>query len=140
MRRPRFLAFGLAMAFAVVAVGAFAQKQEDSDEPRVRRLMIQKRDLLQERVNAFEQSYLIGKAGRAEVFEARAELIRSQLDLAANHSERIEILESQVQLYQAMEQLAESNFKTGDTTRPEVLKARVNRIDAEVELLLEKRD
>lgn len=139
MKLSKPLAIAVTAVFAVtIAVGASAQKDPKPAETELRKLMTQKRDLLQRRVSMLEQTYLTSDTSHVEVVEAKRDLIKAQLDLAETHSERLEVLTSQLELCRELERVSKSKFQLGDATQAELLHIMANRIDAEIALLLEK--
>lgn len=139
MLRRNPLVFALVAAVSVAtALSTLAGNEANPAEARIRELMMQKRDVLQQRIAALEQFYKNGQVTHADVLNAKIELLTAELDLAANKNERLGVLESQLQLFRRLEKVAQAQFLTGEALHTEVLQAKAARIDAEIALLLAK--
>lgn len=132
--------FQLSVAIIVAAAlfaypGSQAQEKEPQANAEIRKLMMDRRDILQsvlelqeERVHGAEQNtpQLL-----SALLTAHNDLLEAELDLAANKRDRIQLLEALVKQARAFEEEVRDRNESGIT----ILRATAHRIQAEVRLL-----
>ncbi|MEX1040660.1 MAG: hypothetical protein WDZ51_08525 [Pirellulaceae bacterium] len=129
------LGVGLGLLFGTAVTSA---ENTESQDTEVRKLLLQKRDILQQQVKHFTQAHLMGKANYGEVLDAQMEVLGVELELAGSKADRIAVLESRVKNRQVLEVQMESQFRTGGVTQDKILTAKTEQIDAQIALLREK--
>src|SRR5262249_18406380 len=102
----------------------------------------QVRALLEERLKALktiasetEQAFTSsGRIPFEELVKAKVQVLLGELDLCNTDKERIEILEKIVGHAKELEQVVDANFTAGRTPHVDLLKAQVDRLNAEIAL------
>ena len=118
------------------AVSAFIARVEASPDDDPLRQKLKERHntavrFLQTRID----SYRSGTADSAAVFEAAQGVGYAKLDLAASSAERTAVARQMLDLLKLVESRVEQQFRAGVTPESTLLRARLARLDAEVELL-----
>jgi RNA polymerase sigma factor (sigma-70 family) len=93
------------------------------------------RDIATETDQRFKAS---GQASPDAVIHARLAVLKAELELAQSAKERVAIYEKNVALAKELEGIAEALFKAGRVPSSDRLKAKVYRLEAEIELEREK--
>lgn len=107
-------------------------------ESQLRDLLIERKQVLEMLVRTAEGRIKTGVATYDEVFVLRRDLLAAELDLCNTPAERIAVCEKTVQLAKKQEQLARDFVAVGKLAKGGAAKARLSRLEAEIELLREK--
>lgn len=137
---PRIL-----LAIAIIGIGFGllsipadnSAENTESQDVKVRKLLMQKRDILQQRVEYFTLQHNAGEVSADRLPNAQMELLAVELELATSHADRIAILESQLQNRRELEERMTVLSTTADVTKITLLTYQIQRIDAEIALLRE---
>jgi len=135
MTRQKSLAL---LAIVVIGSFAFAQHQRKPESDSIATLMKEREQTLLQLVEIAKQSFEQGDGSIDSVIEAERDLLDARLESATTRQERIEIREAQLDL--ATQQEAKINKLTalGVVSPKDSKTAKVNRLNAEIELLREK--
>ena len=101
---------------------------------KVRELQKERLALLRQVADWTTQAYKGGRFELLAVLEARREGIAAELELCETHKERLAVLEKAVELAKETEKSTEKLVEGRVAARTEQLKARANRLQAEIEL------
>jgi len=126
-----------AIAFSMTTITP-AQNDTASIDAQVRDLMLQKRDILQQRLEMAKKSFLSGQITNDRVLSARNDVLDAELDLAASKADRIAVLESKVEILKEIEEAVSTRQGVNGGPFGARLEATIDRIDAEIALLREK--
>lgn len=110
---------------------ADAAKPEDA---RLKDLLKEKVATLKEIAAQVETTVQSGRAPVEELYQARRAVLQAQLDLSETDKEQIAILEEAVALARKQEEQVSQRAKSGRVPPGDVLRARVNRLEAEIAL------
>jgi hypothetical protein len=110
-----------------------AEKQATEDS-KIRKLLKERIATLKEMVREMEASKAVGRTGSDGVLKARIEVLRAELELAESQKERIAIHEKIVALAMEFEILAQESFKAQTLSTVDLLRAKANRLEAEIAL------
>lgn len=114
---------------------AGAAEAEEEASKRLRHLLVEKHETLQTISKQVIQAFQTGKASFEQVYRAKQAVLNSELALTEDMQARIEILEQHVALAKQFEENTARSFQLGETTQDAVLKARIDRLDAEISLV-----
>ena len=139
----------LAIAVFVLATGHVVVTRpahsEPSEEPRVGVSSAKLDALLKERRDTFRQllkmaraRHRLGGATVESVIHASLQLLQAELEMAKGSGERIAIHKQMIELLRTLEKTAQQKFKAGAVRQDEVLKAKADRLQAEIRLLREQ--
>ncbi|WP_237226526.1 TolC family protein [Rubinisphaera sp. JC750] len=112
-----------------------AVEAEEEASKRLRHLLVEKHETLQTISKQVIQAFQTGKASFEQVYRAKQAVLNSELALTEDMQARIEILEQHVALAKQFEENTARSFQLGETTQDAVLKARLDRLDAEISLV-----
>ncbi|MBA4066570.1 MAG: hypothetical protein C0501_23270 [Isosphaera sp.] len=119
-------------------VGNAPNDQPPKDKPggnaKVRELQKERLALLRQVADWTTEAYKGGRFELLAVLEARREVIAAELELCETHKERLAVLEKAVELAKEIEKNTEKLVEARNAARAELLKARANRLQAEIEL------
>ncbi len=124
------LAFGLVL-FAV------AQEESANDPNEIRKLQAQKVELLQDLVERYRFAYSSGKPVLEELLAVERDLLSAKLDMTISPAERVAIRESIVENHRKLVQARVAGLQLGKNAEADILRARVEKIDAEIALARE---
>jgi outer membrane protein TolC len=146
----RFLAGVFLIAVTVAAGATFSMHvlratpttgQADSQPPdgagkapRVRALLKDKLATMREIVAWIEKSHQVGRASDEEVLQAKLAVLQAELELAESDRERVTVLEKVVAVQKEIETIVQTHFKAARAGQIDVLRAKANRLDAEIAL------
>ena len=98
-------------------------------------LMQQRLEALKEAVELQEQMMQMGIAPDSKALrDAQVEALAAELELCSTRSERIGVLKRNLEALQKYEKLALARFKTGSSPANETLRAKADRLKAEIAL------
>ena len=120
------------------ATWTFGQGDSAGPEAEIHELLTQKRDVLQERVEAVRRLYDLGTVQRERVLAAQRDLLAAGIDLAQTQAERLEVLGAIVENAQEYERVLAERYENGTVGQDEVQLATVARIDSQIALLRAK--
>jgi RNA polymerase sigma factor (sigma-70 family) len=104
-------------------------------ESKVRTLLKERLDLLKKIAAALEKVYeRSGTVKLEELAQAKIAVLKAELELCQSARERVAIHEKMVALTEDLVRFAESRYQSGQLPVWELLQARVNRLDAQIEL------
>lgn len=129
--------FGVGLGLLSIP-GKNAGENTESQDAEVRKLLLQKRDLLQERVEYFTQAQIAGTVSVDHLPNAQMELLAVELELATSKADRLAILESQLQNRREVELRMTELHENANVTKDSLVTYQTQRIDAEIALLREK--
>ncbi len=81
-----------------------------------------------------EKHYQKGQISTEEMAQTRIEVLKADLDLCESDKARVGLHQRIVSQYKEIEKLKEAGFKAGQVTQADLLRAKVNRLEAEIEL------
>ena len=99
-----------------------------------RKLLMERRDILQNTLQHVEMNYDAGRADSKQLGQAKIDLLRVEIELAETPQKRIEILSQIVTIYAEQEKLTKLFLDAGRATLEELNKVKLERLDAEEEL------
>lgn len=111
--------------------------QSPSSE-EVRELMIQRRDVLKQRATTLDTMYQAGRLKLDSVLRGRDQLLEAELHLAENTEQRQAIYEQRVENMRKLEETIQARFDNGDAQYEASLAATAARLQAEINLALER--
>jgi outer membrane protein TolC len=122
---------------AVVCVATLTNAQNDALRPNdnVHQLLTERRDTLQERLDAIEASFKSGRTETVVLIGAELDLLAANLELATQPVERIALLEKMVSNMKQIEDWTLGRFENGTGLRHDLLLAKAARLRAEIDLL-----
>ncbi|QDU89821.1 hypothetical protein Pla175_32170 [Pirellulimonas nuda] len=128
------------LSAVVVAAASFvlAQQQPGAGGPSLAALLNQRQQTLQELVDLARSNHEQGEGSLETLIAAESELLEARLDAATTPQERIAIRRSQLRLAVRLEEGVSALAENGDGAPTDVMKARVGRLNAQVELLREE--
>ena len=117
---------------------SFSQEPAKSTtETSIVKLLRKRHAVLSQLVRVQTQAYTQGEADIEAVVQAHQELLLVELELAANHGEKIRLIRKAVRLAGELENIAEAKFKAGQASQADVLRSRAEKLRAETDLLRE---
>ena len=144
----RSFLFGMSVLFVAASVSSGmiradepgkTQQAETEKQPSIHDLLVERRDTLQE---VCAMKIALNKKGKEtfeSLFRSELDLAEANLQLADTHAQRMEILKERVDLYRKIEGLYKVRFDDARVTRVEVLIAKSDRLNAEIDLLREEK-
>ena len=109
----------------------------DSRENELQQLLTERRMILSRIVESMKIFLESGRIGIDEYRDANIALLRAEMDLRNTPNDRIEILEKIVQLHKKCEEQVARRADEGRATRIDVEKAKLARLEAQIELVRE---
>ncbi len=106
----------------------------------LRDVLIERRDMLQKKLQNLEQKSKAGLVDSKELQQAKIDLLRVESELAESPQKRIDILGQIVDLYKEQEKRTQQLLDAGRATQDEFDKAKLQRLEAEAELTKAKAD
>lgn len=104
----------------------------------VRKLMTQRRDVLQLREKTLNELYKAGELGLDAVLRSRDQLWEAELQLAESTEQRVAICEKKVENMRKLEETIKLQFNQGEGQYEAVLEATAARLQAEIDLARER--
>ena len=131
----------IAASLGVMLCSRTAESQEEgqtSPESRINRLLIERRDILRELLDAVKLRYESGETSVNSVFHAQNVLIEADLELAQTDIERMGIHDMRVKNLRNFENALEQQHSQGEATVEQLLASKAARMQAEIEFLREQ--
>ena len=125
------------VVIALLALGAAianGERQAVGSSERLRQLMTERYEILQNIAASVEKLFEAGMVSLREWQDARVTLYQAQADVAADRAERIRVYEEMVEFLRKAEQLAQRRADSGRMTQLEVQQARLATIEAQMAL------
>ena len=104
------------------------------DEPEVKKLLIQRRDLLRDLEKVRREQFKTGRGSMEDILGATRKRVEVELELAETHAARIAALEDLLRVAAQIDDLAKARNKVGRMELAEVLEARDIRLKCEIDL------
>jgi len=142
--RVVLIAFVFIAASAVFLIGEkrttlrAAQAAGEATQERLRELLLERKQLLEKRVEDMKVFVDAGRVSGPEYAKAKEAALLAGLDLCDTKAERIEIRKEIVEIYKVAEALAKRRADTGRATQSELGEAKFTRLEAEINLLKEE--
>lgn len=130
---------GVAVAAVIVITATLSNsaQREIAESKTERELLVERNSVLEQIVQLNRDAYRTGDKGFSSVGHAHAELLESQLALAAVADDRMVVLRDMVQLAVQLEKMAQQRFQAGGATQLDVLESRAVRLKFEAQLAQE---
>ena len=109
----------------------------ESHESELQKLLIERKKLLTRIVQSMKIFLEAGRVGIDEYRDANIALLRAEMDLCRTRNERIDILQKMVQFHTTCEAYVERRAAEGRATRIDVERAKIARLEAQIELIRE---
>ena len=106
----------------------------EAKDSKLQGLLKERLATLREIAAQTDQAYRAGQATMEQVVQANQSLLAAELDLCASAKERIAILQKGVELAKQQEEVAMQRSRAGVAPAYVPLKAKVNRLEAEIAL------
>ncbi len=136
----RMLLCGFAILAVCIGFNTFTNAENNAAVPdgKVRQLLTERRDTLQSRLDAVEASFKDGLTDTTVVIAAEIDLLDAKLELANQPADRIAIREGVVASMKRIEDWTGQQFNNGKALQQDLLLAKAERLQAEIELLRER--
>jgi len=121
-----------------LSVSTKVSAAREATQERLRELLLERRRLLEKRVEDMKVFVDAGRVSGSEYAKAREAALLAGLDLCNTKAERIEIRKEIVEIYKVAEALAKRRADTGRATQSELGEAKFTRLEAEINLLKEE--
>lgn len=131
------LCFALGVMSRIPAFGQDAKtatSDTNAATKTVRALMEERRDVLQQRAEAFEALKNIGQSTPAEVISARNDFLDAELALASDQTQRMDVLNRKLENARQYESLMKARRASARGTMADVLMATAGCLDVEIEI------
>ena len=79
-----------------------------------------------------------GTVSPESVVESQIDLLNARLDMSDSQADRVTLMKQRVDCYKKLEEAQEAHVMNATATRVDVMQARANRLEAEIELLREE--
>ncbi|HBG78470.1 MAG TPA: hypothetical protein DDW84_06465 [Phycisphaerales bacterium] len=99
-----------------------------------RKLLMERRDILQKTLHDVEMSYNAGRADSKQIGQVKIDLLRVEIELSETPQKRIDLLSQIVTIYAEQEKSTKLLLDAGRTTRGELDRVKLQRLNAEEEL------
>jgi len=99
-----------------------------------RKLLMERRDILQKTLHDVEMSYNAGRADSKQLRQVKIDLLRVEIELSETPQKRVELLSQIVTIYTEQEKSTKLLLDAGRATLEELNKAKLLRLNAEEEL------
>lgn len=110
------------------------QTNNNESSARIRKLLIERRDVMAQRVEYFTSQFHQARISRIPVLKAKDDLIAADIDLAETRNDRIELLKARVANLKEAEESCIALRNAATVSLLEVLEATSQRLLAEIEL------
>ncbi len=117
--------------------GIVAERRE-SHESELQQLLMERKRLLTCIVQSMKFFLEAGRVGIDEYRDANIALLRAEMDLCETRNDRLKILEKIVQFHTTCEAWVEKRAAEGHATQIDVDRAKVARLQAQIELIRKK--
>ena len=135
MKRLLFTALLLSVAVILSHEGKTPQVVAQSGETSaVTKLLIERRDTLRSIEDLHKRQIQSGAGGYVELIRATMARLEAELDLADSNEERIATLEKKLEETKKLERMVQERLKNGAANELEILRIRVERLEAEIAL------
>jgi hypothetical protein len=115
-----------------------SQAAGEAMQKQLRQLLLERKQLLEKRVEDMKVFVDAGRVSGSEYAKAREAALLAGLELCNTKAERIEIRREIVEIYKVAEAWAKRRADTGRATQSELDEAKVACLEAEINLLREK--
>ncbi len=135
--QPMFLVFGilvLAMSFKSNGVAPQASAAADVKGAKVNQLMNAKVEVLQDVVTLCEKAVATARIDYKQLYDAKRQLCRAQLDVCTTDAERIVVLEKCLEEAKQYEGIVRERVQNAAASKMDELRAQVDCLDIEIEL------
>ena len=128
------------MTTFLVAISLGAARQNGKqDEAATLSLMQEREKVLQALVDLERQKFELGESTLENIIDAERELLEAKLESATTKQERIAIREAALKLARERELRVSRRVEQGDLSPGSVLRAKADRLRADIDLHLERR-
>ncbi len=135
MKRLLLIAPLLIVAVILCHEGKAPQVAAQTDQTgTLRKLLIERRDTLRTIEESRAALRKVGRGNYVELFRAVMARLEAELDLADSKAERIATLEKKLEETKKLERMVQKRLKKGAANELEVLRIRVERVEAEIAL------
>lgn len=138
MKTTVLLVAVLAAAFLTAVAnsqeGTAPKTEQGGAATKVKDLQQQRIATLKEIVEAFSAQRQNGRGSFEDLIDAKVQLLNAELEIASSDAERVTICESIVKQFVTLEEVAQANREGARGTYTAVLKAKANRLEAEIRL------
>jgi hypothetical protein len=111
------------------------EKLDAAIREKIRKLQVERRDVLKNAVRAREQAYLAGRASPEALLKLSGLLLEAELDLATTAQQRIAAHAAELGRAREMEKVTTARYEAGQTTQADYHLARAARLKAEINWL-----
>jgi hypothetical protein len=125
---------GIALGCCLIAA-TWAEERKPVAQDEIKELMIQRRDVLKQRVAAVDEQFRVGRTALGELVAAQNDLLTAELELAESKTKRVALLTERLANCEKLEQFAELNVRNGIGLIQEQLVAKAARLSAQIALL-----
>ena len=120
-------------------------KSKEADEspapkrsPTLEALQLQRIATLREIVQVMEDQYSTGQNDLASVLRAKHNLLRARLEHAVEKTQRLQLLQEQLEEFRQLETVVQTKVDAGIVTNVQLLSVRAERLAAQIELVREQ--
>ena len=140
MTRGTFATFALLVlaAWYMTTRSDAQQDTKTSNAAKLRQLLQQRHDALQQLFEAVKRRNDDGKLHYKHVVAALDDLLKAKLELAASKRERVDICKQRVDNLRSLEEIAEERMRRGSGSIDDKLLATAARLQAEIDCLREE--
>jgi len=132
---------GLGIATGLLVSSGLAQPTAVDRGPNSEKLTAlrkERRDTLRDAADVAMALYGKARIEQGPVLRITNTLLNAELDLAPDRAARIALREQTIKQFKAIEEVAAAQKEAARGTHMEILEAQANRLQAEIDLLLEK--
>jgi outer membrane protein TolC len=134
---------GLVVSMVTTTAVVWTQQSDagasaDDETPVLKELLTQRRDTLQRLLELRSEQFRSGQGSYRDVQDVVNELIDAKLQLATDHTARINLLQEHVKSLRKFEEATESLVKVGQGSQADVLVAQAARLKAQIRLVQEE--
>ncbi len=129
----------LATMFLVANICVTSATHAQTPAAKLHQLRLDRRDTLQERFEVVKVEYEIGRVPFSHVLAAENDLLAASLVLATDSTERMVILEKAISNRKQIEDYERLRIEAGQARQHDLLFAKIQRLQAEIDLLRERR-
>ena len=129
------------LAVSVLAFSLGAAKQDsDPIDKSILKLQEQRVELVAHMADIARKQHKDGVGSFQDVLRAESELLDAKLELTTTAEQRIKLREEQLELAARHEEQLSKLVKQGVVDRPELMRAKIERLLKQIELLKEKKN
>ncbi|MBI1249416.1 hypothetical protein GC197_16445 [bacterium] len=142
----RSVLFGLSVMFVAACISIGMTQADEATDKQQAEKQPSIHDLLEERCETLEQVVEMrvalvarGTVPPESVIGSQIDLLNARLELADTQARRIELMKQRVDCYKKLEEVQQAHLMNATGTRIEVMDAKAERLEAEIELLREEK-